>query len=95
MLESILGCKWSLQILSSVRGGLTRPSEFLRAIPGLTPKVMNERLRKLVEFGILEREVVGDKPPIEVHYKLTPFGKKFSRLLDEISRLQEELDFSA
>ncbi len=95
MLESILGCKWSLHILGLCRGGLTRPSEFLRATPGLTPKVMNERLRKLVGFGILEREVVGEKPPIEVHYKLTRFGRKFLRLLEEISRLQEELDATA
>ncbi len=92
MLESIVGCKWSLQLLGLIERGTTRPSALQRASPGLSAKVMNERLRKLMRFGMVRRDVFGDKPPIEVTYTLTPFGRRFAALLEEVRRLQEELD---
>jgi DNA-binding HxlR family transcriptional regulator len=75
--------------------GVTRPSAFRRACPGLSAKVMNERLRKMTRFGILERRVFGDKPPVEVEYRLTPFGHRFTRILDEVRRLLDVLDREA
>jgi len=53
---------------------------------------MNERLRKMTRFGILQRTVFGDKPPVEVEYRLTPFGGRFIGILDEVRRLQEAVD---
>ena len=60
MVESIVGCKWSVRILQLCAEGLTRPSAFLRACPGLSAKVMNERWRKMLRFGIVERSVHGE-----------------------------------
>jgi DNA-binding HxlR family transcriptional regulator len=53
---------------------------------------MNERLRKMIRFGILQRTVFGEKPPVEVEYCLTPFGLRFMGLLHEVRGLQEALD---
>lgn len=53
---------------------------------------MNERLGKMIRFGILQRKVFGDKPLIEVEYQLTSFGRRFTRIVEEVDRLQEELD---
>jgi DNA-binding HxlR family transcriptional regulator len=92
MLESIVGCKWSIAILLAIRGGTTRPSALQRALPGLSAKVMNERLAKLQRFAIVERTARGTKPPFEVEYTLTPFGRRFEGLVDEVQRLQGELD---
>ncbi|HXH25665.1 MAG TPA: helix-turn-helix domain-containing protein [Vicinamibacterales bacterium] len=92
MVESIVGCKWSVRLLQLCADGHRRPSALLRACPGLSAKVMNERLRKMIRFGILERTVCGDKPPLEVEYRLTPFGRRFLRILDEVRRLQEDVD---
>ena len=92
MVESIIGCKWSVRLLQLCAEGYSRPSAFLRACPGLSAKVMNERLRKMIRFGILQRTVRGDKPPVEVEYRLTPFGLRFTGLIDEVRRLQEALD---
>jgi DNA-binding HxlR family transcriptional regulator len=92
MVESIVGCKWSVRLLQLCADGHSRPSAFLRACPGLSAKVMNERLRKMIRFGILGRTVCGEKPPIEVEYRLTPFGRRFLRILDEVRRLQEAVD---
>ena len=56
---------------------------------------MNERLRKLTLFGIVQRAVFGEKPPVEVEYRLTPFGLRFIGILDEVRRLQKEVDQGA
>jgi DNA-binding HxlR family transcriptional regulator len=53
---------------------------------------MNERLRKIIRFGILQRTVFGEKPPVEVEYRLTPFGLRFMRIIEEVRRLQEAVD---
>ena len=92
MVETIVGCKWSIDLLRLIADGCTRPGAMLRACPGLSAKVMNERLRKMTRFGIVRRTVFGDKPPIEVDYRLTTLGQRFMRILDEVQRLQASLD---
>jgi DNA-binding HxlR family transcriptional regulator len=95
MVEGIVGCKWSVRILQLCAEGHRRPSAFLRTCPGLSAKVMNERWRKMIRFGIVQRSVFGDKPPVEVEYRLTPFGRRFMRILKEVRRLQDAVDSGA
>jgi DNA-binding HxlR family transcriptional regulator len=95
MVESIIGCKWSVLLLGLLADGCTRPSALLRACPGLSAKVMNERLRKMMRFGIARRTVFGEKPPVEVEYVLTPFGRRFMTILREVRRLQDAVDRDA
>lgn len=91
MVEDIVGCKWSLHVLGLIRRGTRRPGAMQKSIEGLTTKVLNERLRKLMRFGILERRAYPEIPP-RVEYHLTPFGRRFTQLLDDIERLQTRLD---
>ena len=91
MVEDIVGCKWSLAVLGAVRGGVCRPGAMEHAIKGLSKKVLNERLSKLVRFGILEKHAYPELPP-RVEYRFTPFGDKFCGLLDGIDALQREID---
>lgn len=51
MVESIVGCKWSVRLLQLCAEGHNRPGMVLRACPGLSAKVMNERWRKMIRFG--------------------------------------------
>lgn len=90
MVEDIVGCKWSLCVLEMVSRGIVRPGEMQRSYHGLTAKVLNQRLRKLVRFGILEQRAWAEVPP-HVEYHLTPFGHRFGRLLDDIRALEVEL----
>jgi DNA-binding HxlR family transcriptional regulator len=62
-----------------------------RELPGLTTKVLNERLRKFVRFGVLARHAFPETPP-RVEYKLTPFGERFARILEMIEELEVERD---
>jgi DNA-binding HxlR family transcriptional regulator len=90
MVEDIVGCKWSLAVLDLVRRGVRRPGAMEHAIDGLTAKVLNERLRKLQKYGILDKTSYPEAPP-RVEYALTPFGEKFSAILDQIARLESDL----
>ena len=94
MVEAIVGCKWSLHVLAQVRAGVHRPGALARSAPGLTRKVLGERLDKMVRFGIFERRSFAQAPP-KVEYHLTPLGARFVRLIDEVDRLQRELVSSA
>lgn len=91
MVEDIVGCKWSLAVLGAVRGGICRPGAMEHTIEGLSKKVLNERLSKLVRFGILEKHSYPELPP-RVEYRFTPFGRKFCGVLDGIDELQREID---
>ena len=90
MVEDIIGCKWSLTVLSLVRNGVRRPGEMEHAIDGLSGKVLNERLIKLVRYGILAKESFPEVPP-RVEYRLTAFGERFNKIIDEVESLQRSL----
>ncbi|MCA1979855.1 MAG: helix-turn-helix transcriptional regulator [Thiobacillus sp.] len=90
MVENIVGCKWSLRVLALVRAGVSRPGAMEHAVDGLTAKVLNERLKKLTRYGILDKTVYPESPP-RVEYRLTAFGQQFSALLDQIERLEKVL----
>jgi DNA-binding HxlR family transcriptional regulator len=94
MVEDVVGCKWSLTVIDLVRRGVCRPGAMERSVEGLSTKVLNERLRKLVRFGILRREVFAEVPP-HVEYNLTDFGRKFVAVLDAIESLQREPGLTA
>jgi len=89
MVENIVGCKWSLTVIDQVRSGVRRPGAIEHAVPGLSQKVLNERLRKLVRYGILEKECFPEVPP-RVEYSLTGFGQRFAGVLDAIRALECE-----
>ena len=88
-LEDVLGCKWSTAVVASVAQGVTRPGALERMIPGISTKVLNERLRRLVEFRLLERTEFPGLPP-HVEYTLTATGRKLARILAQVRALSEE-----
>jgi DNA-binding HxlR family transcriptional regulator len=90
MVEDIIGCKWSLSVLDLVSRGVARPGAMQRSIDGLSTKVLNERLRKLLRYGLIERQVFAEVPP-HVEYRLTAFGRRFERVLEQIRSLERAL----
>ena len=91
MVQGIVGCKWSLHILEMIRKGVCRPGALSRSIEGLSTKVLNERLTKMMRFGIIEKHSYPEIPP-RVEYALTDFGRRIAVILDAIETLQEEID---
>jgi len=91
MMESVFACKWSARILSLIRDGVNRPGAITRGLEGLTTKVLNQCLRRLIGFGLLERVSYPEIPP-RVEYKLTKLGERFVIILDAVEELQLEID---
>ena len=91
IVEDIVGCKWTLHVLAQVRAGVHRPGQLVRTAEGLTTKVLNERLVKLVRYGVLGKVSYPEVPP-RVEYHLTPLGVRLNTVLDAIDALQRDLD---
>ena len=91
MVETIYGCKWSLTVYQLLANGINRPGEMVRSVEGLSTKVLNECLKRNVEFGILDKQMFNELPP-RVEYQVTSFGEKFLLILDQLENLQNEID---
>jgi DNA-binding HxlR family transcriptional regulator len=91
MVESIFGCKWSLTVYHLLENNINRPGEMVRSVEGLSTKVLNQCLRRNIDFGILEKLTYSEIPP-KVEYKVTTFGQNFIKVLDDIKKLQDILD---
>lgn len=89
LLESIIGCKWSLGVIDAVQRGINRPGAMEREIKGISSKVLSERLKKLTLFKVLERQEYPEIPP-RVEYALTARGQKLVSLIDAINRLAKD-----
>lgn len=91
MVETIIGCKWSLTVYNLLHNDINRPGEMVRNVEGLSTKVLNSCLKKNIEFGILARETFNEIPP-RVEYSVTPFGHRFIKILDELEKLQHDIN---
>jgi DNA-binding HxlR family transcriptional regulator len=79
----ILGRRWSGPIVKALLAGLTRFSELEAAIPGLSAKLLSERLRDLEAEGIVTREVHAEHP-VRIEYTLTAKGRDLVDVIDAV-----------
>lgn len=89
MVEDVVGCKWSLTILDMLEQGINRPGMMTRDQDGLSTKVLNERLKKLLRYNVIEKHEYNEIPP-RVEYTFTEFGKKFLKIIKDIRELEAE-----
>ncbi len=73
---AVLGDRWSLGILRSIFYGHRRYNEIQRDL-GIATNVLADRLRSLVEHGILER-VPYQEHPLRHEYVPTPKGSELA-----------------
>ena len=66
----LIGRRWSGAILVAMQAGATRFSEIRDRVPGLSDRLLSDRLRELEAAGLIAREVVPDVP-VQVRYALT------------------------
>ncbi|MFN4033084.1 MAG: winged helix-turn-helix transcriptional regulator [Fimbriimonadales bacterium] len=82
-LTDILRCKWTLAVLDALAQGITRPGQIVRALPGLTTKVLYERVHKLERYGVITRRAYPEIPP-RVEYELTERGRRLVALIAQM-----------
>lgn len=90
-IADVLKCKWTLAILDAIARGVNRPGRLERELPGLTTKVLNERIRKLERYGILVRKVYPEVPP-RVEYEFTPRGERLRVLISHVQEFVRQWD---
>ncbi|WP_338148043.1 helix-turn-helix domain-containing protein [Flintibacter muris] len=57
--------------------------ELQRRIPSATPKMLSQQLHDLEGCGMIQREVIPEKPPKTV-YSLTAFGESIIPVIDSM-----------
>lgn len=82
----LIGDKWSLMILRNLKfqKGTCRFNQLMRALKGISSKTLSEKLRELVENGILNKTVIS-VTPVVIHYTLTEKGEGLIPILDAMA----------
>lgn len=70
---SLVGDKWSMQVVGTLRHSPMRFNELRRHIDGISQRMLTHTLRELERCGLVLRTVTPTTPP-SVEYSLTPLG---------------------
>jgi DNA-binding HxlR family transcriptional regulator len=80
----LIGKRWNGAIVRSMLSGSVRFSDFLSQIPGLSDRLLSERLRELEAAGVVKR-IVHPEVPVRIEYLLTERGRELQDIVLRIS----------
>lgn len=80
---NILGGKWTFLIIKELYEGKKRFGQLRKALPGISPKTLSERLKELEEKGVVKRRAYPTIPPT-VEYSLTEKGRSLKPIIVEM-----------
>ncbi|MFI0258749.1 winged helix-turn-helix transcriptional regulator [Streptomyces sp. NPDC017056] len=84
----LFGKRWTGMIVSVLLAGPEYFAGLRRAIPGISERMLSDRLTELSAAGLVVREVDGG-PPLRVSYRLTEAGRALDPALKELGRWAE------
>jgi DNA-binding HxlR family transcriptional regulator len=79
----LIGGRWTGAIIRVLMSGVYRFSDIAAAIPGLSDRMLAERLRELESEGIVTRTVLPEMP-VRIEYRLTDKGRALSGVIEAI-----------
>ena len=79
----LIGKRWTGAILCALTERPMRYGELGKAVPGLSDRLLSQRLRELEDEGLVEREVEAGTP-VRVTYSLTATGEALGPAIDEL-----------
>ena len=79
----VVGGRWRTVILARLKEGTHRYGELRRLIPGVSEKMLTQRLRELEADGLITRRDLGTVPP-HVEYDLTDEGRSLTPVLQAL-----------
>ncbi|RDG36310.1 winged helix-turn-helix transcriptional regulator [Streptomyces corynorhini] len=80
----LLGKRWTGPIISVLMAQPVHFADLRRAIPGISERMLSDRLTELVAADLVVREV-DEGPPLRVSYRLTAAGAAMEPALKELS----------
>jgi DNA-binding HxlR family transcriptional regulator len=81
----VVGERWTLLVIRELLLGPKRFSDLRRALGGVSPSVLTERLTRLEARGVIARSEVQPPTPATL-YTLTPVGERLRPTLLELTR---------
>ncbi len=84
----LIGRRWTGAIIRVLLGGPRRFNELLAAIPGISDRLLTERLRELEHEELIVRHVEAGSP-VKVIYELTCSGAELKEPLDALGHWAE------
>jgi DNA-binding HxlR family transcriptional regulator len=85
----LIGNKWTPLIVRDLATGQRRFSELERSLIGISPKTLSERLKRLEEADVVERQCFAEVPP-RVEYSLTEKGFALLPVIDQMRAFGNE-----
>lgn len=79
----LIGNKWTPLIVRDLATGQRRFSELERSLVGISPKTLSDRLKRLEEADVVERQCFAEVPP-RVEYSLTEKGFALLPVIDQM-----------
>ncbi|OZE93209.1 hypothetical protein CH299_28000 [Rhodococcus sp. 14-2686-1-2] len=76
----LLGRRWAGVVLRALVAGSMRFRDLANAIPGITDRMLSQRLKDLEAGGLVER-LVRTTTPVQVEYRLTTSGVELGTVL--------------
>lgn len=80
----LIGRRWTGAILSALLKGATRFTDIIHAVPGLSDRLLSERLKELEAEGIVTRTVHAETP-VRIEYQLTAKGLELQAVINELT----------
>jgi DNA-binding HxlR family transcriptional regulator len=80
----LIGRRWTGAILMVLLQGTSRFTDIVQAVPGLSDRLLSERLKELEAEGIVQR-IVHAETPVRIEYQLTPMGRDLSDVTGAVS----------
>ena len=84
----LLGKRWSGPLIAALMTGPGHFAQLKRAIPGISERMLSDRLGELTAAGLVRRRVQ-EGPPLRVSYELTDAGRQLRPALVELTRWAE------
>ncbi|OEV13538.1 HxlR family transcriptional regulator [Streptomyces sp. Amel2xB2] len=85
----VLGKRWTGLVLAALMNGPGHFAQIRRAVPGISERMLSDRLTELASLGLVVR-TVEEGPPLRVSYTLTETGLALRPAMAELTRWADE-----
>lgn len=82
---AMIGDKWALLLMPKLADGPKRNGELMRALEGVSQKMLTQTLRDMERNGLVTRRDFQEVPP-RVEYQLTPLGRSLGKVVAALDR---------
>lgn len=82
--SAVIGGKWKTSVLFHLAQAPQRFGALRRLLPGVSEKVLIQRLRELEADGVVDREVEQTVPP-RVEYSLSRYGRSLCPVIEAMA----------